>query len=109
MSKEEYYSKIKRFVYNRFNKLEVIERNDGNTLYLRYDNEQYAKIGIDKKLGWVLYSNRFRNNINKIFQLEEIDFEIFLKKWIEDTFQIKVINTFRTSSPIRFTFKVHFK
>jgi len=36
MSKEKYYNKIKRFIYKRFNELELIERNNGEYLYLRY-------------------------------------------------------------------------
>ena len=96
MSKEEYYSKIKRFVYKRFNELEVIDRDNGNILYLRYKNEEYAQIKIDKNSGRVFYYKGFRDKINKIFRLEEIDFNILLKKWVEDTFQIKAINTSTT-------------
>ena len=92
MSKEEYYNKIKRFIYKRFNELEVVERNDGNTLYLRYDNEEYAQIRINKKLGWISYSDRFRDKICKLIRLNQVDFEILLKSWAEETFQIKVIN-----------------
>jgi hypothetical protein len=93
MSKEEYYSKIKRFLYRKFEELELVERNNGNYLYLRYDNEEYAQIRIDKKSGRVFYSKRLRDKINKIFRLEEIDFKILLKSWVEDTFQIEVNHT----------------
>ena len=109
MSKEEYYSKIKRFVYRRFDELEVVERNDGNTLYFHYDNEQYAQIRINKKLGWVFYSNRFRGKINKIFRLEQIDFEILLKSWVEDTFKIKVLNTHSVDDALTLALKIHLK
>ena len=90
MSKEQYYNKIKRFVYNRFNELEVIERDNGNILYFRYDNEEYAQIRINKKLGWISYSDRFRDKICKLIRLKKVDFEILLSKWVEDTFQMKV-------------------
>ncbi len=90
MSKEKYYNKIKRFIYKRFNELELIERNNGEYLYLRYKNEEYAQIKINKKSGRVLYYFRFRNKICKTISLEKTDFEILLSKWVEDTFQMKV-------------------
>ena len=93
MSKEEYYNKIKRFVYKRFNELEVVERDNGNFLYLRYKNKGYAEILIKKISGLVLYTKRLRDKINKIVPLEEIDFEILLSRWVEDTFQMKVNHT----------------
>jgi hypothetical protein len=93
MSKEEYYSKIKRFVYKRFNELEVIDRNNGNFLYLGYKNKGYAEIVIDKNSGLVYYYTGFKDKINKMVPLKMRDFEILLDRWVEDTFKIKVINT----------------
>ena len=88
MSKEEYYSKIKRFVYRKFDELEVTERNDYDTLVLH--NEDYYEILIEKKSGFVYYSYRLSNKIYKTIPLEETDFELLLKRWVEDTFQVKV-------------------
>ena len=90
MSKEEYYSKIKRYIYRKFKELEVVERDNGNVLYIRYNNEIYAQILIEKKSGFVYYSYRLSNKIYKTIRLEETDFEIFLKSWVEETFQVKV-------------------
>ena len=92
MNKEEYYNTIKRFVYRKFNELEVIENNKRNRVYLRYKNGDSAQIMIDKNSGLLFYYKGFGDKINKIFRLEQIDFEIILKKWVEDTFKIKVIN-----------------
>jgi hypothetical protein len=95
MSKEEYYSKIKRFVYRKFDELEVTERNKRNDLYLHYKNNEYAEILIKKKSGEVYYnynyelSDKFFMTIN----LEKVDFEILLGRWVEDTFQMKVNHT----------------
>ena len=91
MSKEEYYSKIKKIIYRKFDELEVVKRNRGNNLYLRYKNEEYAQIRINKKSVFVYYSYTLSDKICKIFQLEKRDFEIILRAWIEDTFKIKQI------------------
>ena len=93
MSKEEYYSKIKRFVYRKFDELEVTERNKRNDLYLHYKNNEYAEILIKKKSGEVYYNYEFRDKICKLIRLKKVDFEILLSKWVEDTFQIKMIST----------------
>ena len=90
MSKEEYYSKIKRYIYRKFKELEVVERDNGNVLYIRYNNEIYAQILIEKKSGKVYYSYRLSKKMYKIIPLETTDFELFLSKWIENTFQVKV-------------------
>jgi hypothetical protein len=93
MSKEEYYSKIKRFVYKRFNELEVFESTDGKVLYFIYKNNEYAQIRINKKLGEVYYHYEFKDKICKLIRLKQVDFEILLSIWVEDTFQIKVNHT----------------
>jgi len=92
MSKEQYYNKIKIFIYRKFEELEVVERDKGNVLYIRYNNEIYAQILIEKKSGKVYYSYRLSKKMYKIIPLETTDFEILLKRWVEDTFKIKVIN-----------------
>jgi hypothetical protein len=97
MSKEQYYNKIKKFVYRKFEELELVERNNGNFLYLCYKNNEEAQIRINKKSGLVLYTKRFGDKINMIFRLEQIDFEILLSIWVEDTFKMKVISTERLS------------
>ena len=94
MSKEKYYNKIKRFVYRKFEDLEVAERNDGNDLYLHYKNKQYGEILIKKISGEVYYDYEFKDKFFKIINLEKVDFEILLGRWVEDTFQMKVNHTF---------------
>ena len=94
MSKEEYYSKIKKIVYRKFDELEVVERNKRNDLYLRYKNKGYAEILIKKISGEVYYDYEFKDKFFKIINLEKVDFEILLGRWVEDTFQMKVNHTF---------------
>ena len=93
MSKEEYYSKIKRFVYKRFNELEVFESTDGKKILLHYKNKGYAEILIKKISGEVYYNYEFKDKFFKIIKLEKVDFEILLGRWVEDTFQMKVSHT----------------
>ena len=94
MNKEQYYNKIKKFVSRRFDELEVTERNKRNDLYLHYKNNEYAEILIKKKSGEVYYNHEFKYKFFKTIRLEKVDFEILLGKWVEDTFKMKVINTY---------------
>ena len=93
MSKEEYYSKIKKFVYRRFEELEVVKSNDGNNIYLHYKNEEYAQILAEKKSGELIYHYSFANKIIKPIPMAMHDFEILLKRWVEETFKMKVSRT----------------
>ncbi len=90
MSKEEYYSKIKKIVYRKFDELEVIHSSHNNDLYIRYKNDKYAQIVIGKTTGFIFYYYEFKDKICNIIQLETRDFKILLERWVQDTFQIKV-------------------
>jgi hypothetical protein len=93
MSKEQYYNKIKKFVYRKFDELEVSKRNLGNDIFLHYNNAKYDQILIQKKSGYIYYQSKYRDKIIKPIALENVDFEILLKRWVEDTFQMKVNDT----------------
>ena len=88
---EEYYNKIKAFVYRKFDKL-TIKKNVYNTsiMYLYYEKNAYYEIMIEKNTGKVIYYYGLENNINKIIPITRVDFQILLEKWINDKFQIKV-------------------
>jgi len=90
MNKEKFYTGIKNTMYRKFNKLEMVERNDGNTLYLRYKNDEYAEIIINKKFGEVYYYSEYKKKICYMIGVNQVDFEVLLGRWIEDTFKIKV-------------------
>ena len=109
MSKEEYYSKIKRFVYKRFNELKVAKRNDGDDIYLHYKNKRYAEILIKKISGEVYYDYEFKDKICKLIRLKKADFEIILKRWVEDAFQMKVSHNYFPALLWRESLKIPFK
>ncbi len=92
MDKEQYYNRIKKWVYGKFDELEVIKRKKGSNVYLRYKNGEYTQVEIDKKFGYVYYYYEFSEKICKHLRIEKHDFEILLKRWVEETFQMKVDN-----------------
>ena len=90
MSKEEYYDRIKKWLYIKFDELKVIESLNGNNLFFKYKNQKYCDIRIQKNSGIVFYYYMFSEKFFNRIRLKEADFEIILSKWIEDRFQIKV-------------------
>ena len=90
MDKEEYYNKIKDWVYGKFDNLDVTEHNVSNVIYLRYKNDNDIQIRIYKNTSTVNYYFGFKNKIAKVIRLNDADFEILLGRWIEDVFNVNV-------------------
>ena len=90
MDKEKSYKPIKRWIYRKFNELEVSEDHFTNIIYLHYKNDENAQVLIGKNLGKVFYHDKFRKKLYMYVPLEEKDFQILLKDWIEDTYHAKV-------------------
>lgn len=90
MTKEEYYNRIKKWVYGKFDKLEVIQYQNGNNIELQYKNGGYTQIRISKKFGYIYYYYEFSDKICKFIRFDNRDFEILLSRWVEKTFQMKV-------------------
>lgn len=90
MCKYKFYNAIKKTMYRKFNELDVVERNDGDDLYLHYKDEEYAQILIEKKSGHIYYFYGLSAKFFKIIRIGMTDFEVLLSTWVEDTFQTKV-------------------
>ena len=48
MDKEKFYNKIKIWIYRKFDELEVSESSDGQIICLRYKDNAYIEISIEK-------------------------------------------------------------
>jgi len=90
MCKYKFYNAIKKIIHRKFNELEVVGRNNGNDLHLHYKYDNHAKILIKKKSGNVYYYYGFKSKIINMIPMEQRDFEVLLKRWVEDSHQMKV-------------------
>ena len=88
MNNKQLYNGIKRWIYRKLNQLEVTERNDGKMLFLRQGS--YIQIIIIKDAGEVICMSPLYDKIHKLTPLKEIDVKIFVKMWVEETFNIEV-------------------
>lgn len=94
MNKEKFYTGIKNTMYRKFERLEIVEHYNANILYLRFKHEKQAQIVIKTKSCNVYYYYRFKFKIDKLFPIQDNDFEILLKRWVEDKFKMKVNDIF---------------
>ena len=91
MDKEKYYNKIRDWVYNKFDKLSISDDSDDIITYLQFKTKNSPQVTIYHNTGTVHYVlDTFRNKIGKKFGIEDADLEIFLRKWIEDKFEMEV-------------------
>ena len=84
------YNAIKRWIYRKLDELEPIEMLQPNTIFLGYKNDNKTQLKIAKTSGFVLYSRYFLNEIRKYISIKRDDFEIFLRCWVKDRYQMDV-------------------
>ena len=85
--------------------LEEIVKDNGD-IYLRESGDRYAKVWIQKKSSkcWVEYS--FWKEFSELFSLEHRDVQSFIARWVEDTYQLKGINTTQADWLPQASFKI---
>ena len=69
-----------------------IERNNG-IYFVNSEDDKYAQIKFNKNNGWCLIYFKLVNEISAFFSLQNSDSESVISRWVENTLQMKVINT----------------
>jgi hypothetical protein len=90
MSKELLYLKTRRWFYKKFDQLIVTVDEDNINLSSKDNKSKFVRIYIYDDEILVYYYIRFKYQLTKIIPLERLDFEFFLKEWIEDKFGLKI-------------------
>ena len=70
-----------------------IEKTD-NIFFVNSEGDEYAKIRYDKKNGWCLIYYELVNEISAFFSMKGSDSESVIGRWVENTLQMKVTNTY---------------
>ena len=87
-----------------FHKLDMkkfiqIER-DGRIYFVKSKDDEYAQIRYFTDNGWCLISKNLINEISSWFSLDESDSKTYIARWVENTLQMRVTETFApTDSP----------
>jgi len=78
-----------------------IERND-SIYFVNSEGDEYAQIRFDKKDGWCMIYYKLVEEISAFFSMQESDSESVISRWVENTLQMKVINTRAVLNPKQF-------
>ena len=88
---------FKRVLFSYLDSQDFIQIERDNGIYFVYsENDEYAQIRYDKVNGWCFIKFDLVEEISSFFSLQESDSEKIIGKWVENTLQMKVTNTFRT-------------
>jgi hypothetical protein len=72
-----------------------IKRRD-SIFFVNSEGDEYAQIRYDKDDGWCGIYYELIKEISSFFSLEESDSEKVIGRWVENTLQMRVTNTYNT-------------
>jgi hypothetical protein len=90
-------SKLNKVIFNYLNQKRFIKKETKDKIYFLYKiDDEYAQIRYDKNDGWCFIYYELIEEISLFFSMEESDSEQVIGKWVEDTLQMEVTNTYST-------------
>ena len=72
----------------------IIIDTNGSIYFVNSESDEYGQIRYDKD-GWCVIYYKLVDEISTFFSLQESDSEQVIVRWVENTLQMKVTNTFR--------------
>ena len=91
-------SQFDKVVFKYLDNQDFIRIDKGNKIFfVNSEGDEYAQIRFDKKYGWCVIYYELVNEISAFFSMEESDSESVIGRWVENTLQMKVKNTLRSS------------
>jgi hypothetical protein len=98
-------SQINKVIFKYLDNQDFIQIEKKDKIYfVNSEGDEYAQIRFDKKDGWCYIYYELIEEISSFFSMQGSDSESVIGRWVENTLQMKVTNTyfFNTSD----TFKV---
>ena len=88
-------SQIDRVIFRYLNNQDFIQIERGDKIYLvNSEGDEYAQIRYNKDDGWCGINYKLIYEISSFFSLEEFDSEQVIGRWVENTLQMRVTDTF---------------
>ena len=85
---------FERVLFSYLDSHDFIQIKKNNKIYfLNSENDEYAQIRYDKDDGWCYITFDLIKEISSFFSLQRYDSEKVIKRWVENTTQMKVTNT----------------
>ena len=87
-------------VFKYLENQDFIQINKDNRIYfVNSEGDEYAQIRYDKEDGWCFIEYDLITEISSLFSLQRYDSQEVIGRWVENTLQMKVTNTFAASTP----------
>lgn len=87
-------SQIDKVIFRYLDNQDFIQIDKNNSIYfVNSEGDEYAQIRYDKYDGWCGISFYLIKEISSFFSLRETDSEKVIGRWVENTLQMRVINT----------------
>ena len=85
---------FKRVLFSYLDSQDFIQIKKNNRIYfVNSENDQYAQIKFDKDDGWCFINFDLIKEISSFFSLQRSDSKEVIGRWVENTLQMKVTNT----------------
>ena len=82
---------IFKYLYNQ----DFIQVEKNNRIYfVNSEGDKYAQIRYDKEDGWCYVYYNLIDEISRFFSMRESDSEQVIGRWVENTLQMRVTNTY---------------
>ena len=85
---------FERVIFSYLDSQDFIQIVKGNRIYfVNSEGDEYAQIRYHKDDGWCYITFDLIKEISSFFSLQRYDSEKVIKRWVENTTQMKVTNT----------------
>ena len=88
-------NKLEQIVFKYLDNQDFIKIERENKIYfLNHEGDEFEQIRYDKGDGYCFIDYNLNREISSFFSLEKFETKILIGRWVENTLQMKVFNTF---------------
>jgi len=88
-------SQIENIIFKYLDNQDFIQFEKNNSIYfVNSEGDEYAQIRYDKDDSWCMIYYKLVNEISSFFSMQKSDSKQVIGRWVENTLQMKVKNTF---------------
>jgi hypothetical protein len=88
-------SKLNQVIFKYLDNQDFIQiEKNGSIYFINSEGDEHAQIRYDKSDGWCIINYELINELSSFFSLDEFNSEQVIGRWVENTLQMRVTNTF---------------
>jgi hypothetical protein len=88
-------SQLDKVIFKYLDYQDFIRIDKGNKIFfVNSEGDEYAQIRFDKDDGWCYIYYKLVEEISTFFSMQKSDSKEVIGRWVENTLQMKVTNTF---------------